>query len=430
MSPTANKNKIERILTWLITLFPIFLIIGNFATNLFTILFSTFSIIYFFKEKIKFSFKFVEIIFLLFCITLIISTLLNGANLVKSVLFLRFFILFYFLNFFLTNINIDYEKIFKFYTVITVSVALDLIFQHFIGSNVIGLKIIDNKASSFFGEEMIAGSFIKAFGLFVAFIIFNKLNLNKKFKFVLTTICLSILSISILVTWQRVPMIIWSIFLLFYGALYFRRKLLSILISFFILIFFILTVVPNEAERRYGSFYDNVIDLVPRIFLVYEIHTDKKKNIEIRKDYSKRLEINKGTGHHNLFSNSVIIWQENKVFGIGIKNFLKKCNEKILFRCSIHPHNYYLDILVTTGLVGFSLMLLMLVTIFLQSLKMIKKENFNGEEESLNLSTLYLVNFLMFFFPFQSTGGFFTTSNSTFMVFTVSLLYSHYFKKK
>lgn len=427
---SINKNKIQEILTWLITLLPIFFIIGNLAINLFTILFSIISIIYFFKEKIKFSLKFIEVIFLLFCVTLIISTLLNEADIVKSILYLRYFILFYFLNFFLNNINIDYEKIFKFYTVITTLIGLDLIFQHFIGFNIIGLEIIDNEATSFFGDEGIAGSFVKAFGFFVVFTIFSKINYNKNFKFILPIIFLSIINVSILVSWQRVPMIIWSVFLLFYGILYFRKKLLSILISFIVLAFFISTFVPNETQKRYGSFYDNVVDLAPRAFLMYEVHTDKQKNIEIRASKTKRNELNKGTGHHNLFINSIILWQENKIFGIGIKNFLKKCNEKILFRCSLHPHNYYLDILVTTGLVGFILIMLILATIFLRSLKMIRQLISIRNKEDLNLSILYFVNFLMFFFPFQSTGGFFTTSTSTFMVFILSLLYSHFSKNR
>jgi len=74
--------------------------------------------------------------------------------------------------------------------------------------------------------------------------------------------------------------------------------------------------------------------------------------------------------------------------------------------------------------------MLMLATIFLRSLKMIRQLISIRNKEDLNLSILYFVNFLMFFFPFQSTGGFFTTSTSTFMVFILSLLYSHFSKNR
>ena len=53
-------------------------------------------------------------------------------------------------------------------------------------------------------------------------------------------------------------------------------------------------------------------------------------------------------------------WLMNKYVGGGIKNFRyychkasKKDKKKESFICNMHPHNYYLEILTETGLIGF-----------------------------------------------------------------------------
>ena len=58
------------------------------------------------------------------------------------------------------------------------------------------------------------------------------------------------------------------------------------------------------------------------------------------------------------FSSATQIWQKNKYFGVGLKNFRYVCDEKKFdkftqkkFLCSTHPHNLYLEILSETGLI-------------------------------------------------------------------------------
>ena len=67
--------------------------------------------------------------------------------------------------------------------------------------------------------------------------------------------------------------------------------------------------------------------------------------------------------HLNLVRQSLKIYQNNKLFGTGIKTFRVTCSlddNKVIFRnkkynsnfCSNHPHNYYLEILSETGIIG------------------------------------------------------------------------------
>ena len=77
-----------------------------------------------------------------------------------------------------------------------------------------------------------------------------------------------------------------------------------------------------------------------------------KKNNELQSEINtdKRYY---GSGHANLFSVAFYIWKENKFIGIGYKNFFKKCSELQNLVCSSHPHNIYLDILLTSGIFVF-----------------------------------------------------------------------------
>tara|TARA_Y100001958_G_C20962724_1_gene360854 strand:- start:211 stop:720 length:510 start_codon:yes stop_codon:yes gene_type:complete len=162
---------------------------------------------------------------------------------------------------------------------------------------------------------------------------------------------------------------------------------------------------------------------------VYEVRKDEEKLEEIKWDKEKRVEMNKGSGHHNLFMNAIFVWEDNKIFGVSLKNFLKKCNEKVLFKCSQHPHNFYLDILVTTGLLGLIIILAFLIIIVLNLIKVSKTLYKTKNSVNSKYSILLAFNFLMYFFPFQSTGGFFTTANSTYMILITSLLITFIFTK-
>ena len=60
--------------------------------------------------------------------------------------------------------------------------------------------------------------------------------------------------------------------------------------------------------------------------------------------------------HFNHYLSAIEIFKDNKLFGIGPKNYRKICkNEKYYlneFSCSTHPHNYFIQILAETGLIG------------------------------------------------------------------------------
>ena len=91
--------------------------------------------------------------------------------------------------------------------------------------------------------------------------------------------------------------------------------------------------------------------------------------------------------------------------------------------CSNHPHNYYLEVLTETGIVGLVNVLtiaLLLIAFIFKKLMFVKKfdvENF------ILLSAI--ISLILETLPLRSTGSLFTTNNATYLILIASIVISH-----
>ena len=432
-------EKIILILHWLFLLFPLSIIAGNAILNLNFVIFIVFGIIYLLKIKKIPKYDFLVLIFFFFCLTLIISSILNETNITKSFLYLRF-LFFYYICFYLFNEKkFDTNKIFFFYAIFVFLICTDVVIQNTFGYNIVGLKIINSGlinhpvATSFFQDEKIAGSFIQGLSFFLVFYIFNKFNKKSAINFIIKSFLLSLISVSILISFQRMPMVLWVVSITVYGIIYYKTKLLPILLSFVFLTAFIFNfssqvyfegIKYNELIRSYNSFFINVTDIGSKTFRNYSAMKNKKKYDEVKTDKTKALFFENGSGHASLFASAFFIWEDNKILGTGYKNFYNKCVEKKLHRCTNHPHNSYLDVLVSTGLVGFLLLVTYLITLLLKIIYSLKINLINKNAKKNEKLLVIAISFFMYFFPLKSAGSFFTTANSTFMMIILVILIS------
>ena len=431
-----NLTKLIVPLNWLFALFPISFILGNLIINLHLVLIVIIGCIYLNKKKVKLSEKFPILIFFIFCVIIIISSFYNQANIEKSFLFLRIFIFYYIGLLLLKEKEFNFEIVFTIFSIIVITISLDLIFQYFTSYNIIGLEKKTIGASSLFYDEGVAGSFLQSFGFFSIYKIFIKFEKKTAKNEIIKSLLVSIISIGIFVSSQRMPMIIWILFLTFYGMVFYKSKLKSILFSYIILSFFIISFSSPIERIRYASFYTNAKSILDRSTMVYKTNKNEKKLNQIKlhlgeQNHLKTKDLNfvKGTGHANLFGNAMFIWEKNKFLGVGYKNFYNKCAEYKLLRCSTHPHNSYLDILVTVGLLGLMVMIIYLFFITLRSLQYLKICYNNKKRKNYNQLFILLINFLIIFFPFKSSGSFFSTANITYTMIILILLNSYIDKK-
>ena len=119
-------------------------------------------------------------------------------------------------------------------------------------------------------------------------------------------------------------------------------------------------------------------------------------------------------------------WRMNKYIGGGIKNFRYYChhreniNKNLKLKCNMYPHNYYLEILTETGLIGFIIISIAFVNII--GITFYRKYFTNSFLENNNLIIPFMFLFFVEIFPLKSTGSFFTTGNSTYLFLIMGIL--------
>jgi len=85
------------------------------------------------------------------------------------------------------------------------------------------------------------------------------------------------------------------------------------------------------------------------------------------------------------------------------------------FRCDNHPHNYYIQMLAETGILGFITGVFMICTIIWTLFRAGRANN-----QNVTAATAFIVP-LGLFFPIQSTADFFGQWNNIFMWSAVAL---------
>ena len=176
---------------------------------------------------------------------------------------------------------------------------------------------------------------------------------------------------------------------------------------------------------------------------------DKKNNLNENDQKEKSLDnviysqfkfLPRRNIHAALFLTAIDTWKMNKIFGNGIKSFRKDCLLIIKSRykykgdyqklikanraCSNHPHNYYLEILTETGIVGLCFIILIFLILLIATLKyLLKNKNKFFDEKNLILLAA-LISLLLELFPIKSSGSFFSTQNATYITIILSILIS------
>jgi len=411
------KNINKYLFIFFYSLLPFSLMFGNALINI-NIIFINLIFIY---ECLKYrNFNFIKERFFLFLILiwifLIVNSLLNlnrtsetYDGLIRSLSFLRFILLVYATKYFFEKFNSIKEKIFNFWSIIVTIIVLDIFFEKIVGHNLIGIRSSsDERVASFFGEELVAGSFILGLGFAVTIFLIIKNKNASVVKKTYANLFLILIPFAIFLTGERSNLIKSLIILLSFlfivdkKFLYFKKK--NILIGFISLVIISLLILQSTFNRQAAIF--NQINFLNK---TYEDKVEIIKNVQY--------------GQHYLIAWN--IFKENIWLGVGTKNFRyvcqnKKYNDKYPAGCTTHPHQIYFEILSEQGLVGFFIFLVFFITVFIKNCLILKN--------SKNLYHLiYFLFYAAFMVPFLPSGSFFSTYNAAIFWLNFSLM--NYFAK-
>ena len=414
----------ENYFSILLALLPFSYIAGNMIININIILIILSAILIFRKNLFQLKFFIIDKLILSFFTLIIISGIINDyyfyteklewlgyfSTTLKSILFLKYLFLYLCLRFLFENDFLNLKFFFIGCLISSLFVCFDLLYQLYFGKDIFGFPKpgVGRKLGGPFGDELIAGSFIQRFSIFSFFLIpiFYKKELNKYLKYVISFLFL-IFFIGITISGNRMPLILFlfttCLVILFQKET--RKYLLSFVISFS-LIFIVIITLSKDIRDNFGVFRVEITNIIKSI--------GKNGVSENSPHYLKE------------FASFYETWKINKYLGGGIKNFRYYCHvrENIpkdsKFICNMHPHNYYLEILTETGLVG----LLISGTLFFLILytTLVKKYFLRSPLNNNNMIIPFIFLFVAEIFPLKSTGSFFTTGNATYLFLIIGIL--------
>ncbi len=424
------KNQFEKyFFGYGLAIFPFLLMIGPLISEIFLVLSIIFASYSIYKEK---NYKYIKNKFFIFLLLLyfivLVSTLLNfySFDYSKSGIFYFRIPLFAISAWYiLDKFQIFNKNILGLYIIIFCLIILDSFIQYITGKNIIGYEILRGRISSFFGEELILGGFIvRLIPIFLVYLIMNDFINDKKTNFYL----IILISLSCLIVYLSGERTSFFLLMLFFFSIFFinryLRKLVIWTITLFVLFALLIphiktTEQPNPANRMFTKSFNQIIGAGEE---QYEEH--KKKIFNKIYIFSH--------DHHGHYMLSYQIFKDHPLIGTGVKGFRYLCRNKIYILekndgCSTHPHNTYIQILVSTGIVGFSL-LIFAFGFFIKEIFMCKGEinKMNYFDKYKGSKSIIISAIFINLWPLIPSGNFF--NNWLSMIYFFPIGYYFYFK--
>ena len=406
----------------LLILLPAALVTGPFLSDLFVVIIS---IIFLLINKVKkqpdiFKNTFFKL-FIFFWIYIVIRALFSdhlALSLKPSLTYIRFGIFVIAILFILENQKNIIKFFYLFLFITLILLVFDGYFQFFFGKNIFGYSHDrPDRLGGLFFEELILGSFIsKMLPIFMTLIFLNKKILN--IKFVYFFLFLSYLLIFL--SGERSAFILITFYFILILPFIFNPKKIILIILAIIITLSLVVISNKNLKSRY-------IDQM----LMHTVYQSKETKIFMPE-------------HLGFFYSSIDTFKKNIIFGTGVKTFREECkniNKDIEIKlkkkmsrikfCSTHPHNYYLQLLAETGLIGFLFLLLIFIKLFINYIKqfimLFKNKSYIDKSYVCILSGI-----IVSIWPLTTSGNFFNNwiSVNLFLSIGIFLYISSHVSKK
>tara|TARA_B100001057_G_scaffold500960_1_gene619259 strand:- start:771 stop:2090 length:1320 start_codon:yes stop_codon:yes gene_type:complete len=422
----SEDNK-EKFINILFSLIPLSFLGGNLLINLNIILLIIVSCFFFKSEIFRINLNLYDKLISLFFLILLITGIFNfylfynpdksiyaDEILIKSFLILRFILIYFIIKFLIIKRILKLKFFFITAAICSLFVSLDVILQFFTGKDIFGYENFSRRNPGPFGDEAISGSYLQRFSLFIFFLfpIFFP-NYNKKIYIIFIIPTIILIFCATLFSGNKVPftMLIFAAIILLVINYQFK-KIWFLFLAGAISIFLIFFQYSSHVKYNFGNFYVKVSQL--------QIYTKS-----IIDNIKHGTEVNIPNTYIKEIHNGILAFNSKKMIGGGLKSYKISCLEFSNYSCAPHPHNYHVEILVSVGIVGYFLILIL----FLKFLITFKSSYLEKTKNNQMIYALFGTLFFIEFFPLRTTGSFFSTANITYFFIIMSIAISLTLKK-
>jgi O-antigen ligase len=278
------------------------------------------------------------------------------------------------------------DKIFfnYFYYALVISFSaliIDGYIQFFTGTNIVGFPKNNFRISSFFGDEWILGSYLSRLFplLFALFIVKQK----KKLELYFISLMLLLLSGLILISGERAAFFLYVLSFLFIIIFIKSYPKLRIALSVGSLITIIIIILSSSVVK-------NRMLLEPASTITKSIFT---------------------SGHNSLIRTAYNMFLDKPIFGHGPKMFRIICKDEKyaigISPCDNHPHNFYVQLLAETGIIGFSFLFSTFAYVLYCAYRQFKSIVLRQKRYLTDYQVCLLAGILITVWPLTTNGNFF-----------------------